>query len=206
MALSKLHNARLTFPVFVDKLHHPIDFALPFWEIGKKNPTKRSFQASWFKQWKWIHCNEENNSVYCFYCVKAYKENKLNNIPNLQKTYILTGFTNWKDATSRFTSHEATRCHQDAMLKIVTLPATACDIEAIDLIGNCINDRFDQPRYKIYQHVQNLLLQVVNSEEYKSSLSFVTHWTLMLTSWKLNFMCCPLCSVMQKMHQYSCLT
>jgi len=46
--------------------------------------------------------------------------------------------------------------------------------EAIDLIVNCINDRFDQPGYKIYQNVQNLLLQAANSEEYKSSLSFVT--------------------------------
>ena len=42
------------------------------------------------------------------------------------------------------------------------------------MIVNCINDRFDQPGYKIYQNVQNLLLQVVNSEEYESSLSFVT--------------------------------
>ena len=41
------------------------------------------------------------------------------------------------------------------------------------MIVNCINDRFDQPGYK-YQNVQNLLLQVVNSEEYESSLSFVT--------------------------------
>ena len=45
--------------------------------------------------------------------------------------------------------------------------------KAIDLIANCINDRFDQQGYKIYQNIQNLLLQVVNSEEYESSLSFV---------------------------------
>ena len=128
MTLSKLHSTRLSVPVVSDKPHHPIDFAFPSREFGKKNPTKRSFQARWFKQWKWIHYNEENDSAYCFYCVKAYKENKLNNIPNLEKTYISTGFTNWKEATSRFTSHEATRCHRDAMLKIVTLPATTCDI------------------------------------------------------------------------------
>jgi len=59
---------------------------------------------------------------------KTYKENKLNNIPNLEKTYISTGYSNWKEATSRFQSHEATRCHRDAML---TLPATTCDIGEI---------------------------------------------------------------------------
>ena len=109
MALSKLHNARLLFPVVSDTPYYPIDFAFPSWEYGKKNPTKHSFQASWFKQWKWIHYNKENDSAYCFYCVKAYKENKLNSIPNLEKTYISTGLTNWKEATPRFTSHEATR-------------------------------------------------------------------------------------------------
>ena len=87
MTLSKLHSAKLLVPVVGDKPHHPIDFAFPSREFGKKNPTKCSFQARWFKQWKWIHYSEENDSSYYFYCVKAYKENKLNNIPtgNLEK-------------------------------------------------------------------------------------------------------------------------
>ena len=59
MALSELHSSTiLSVPVVGDKRHHPIDFAFPSGEFGKKNPTKRSFQARWFKQWKWIHYNE----------------------------------------------------------------------------------------------------------------------------------------------------
>ena len=46
--------------------------------------------------------------------------------------------------------------------------------EAIDLIVNYIKDRFDQLGYKIFQNVQNVIVQVVNSEEYQSLLSFVT--------------------------------
>ena len=57
-ALSKLHSARLSVPVVGDKPHPPIDFAFPFQKFGKKNPTKHSFQARWFKQWKWIHYNQ----------------------------------------------------------------------------------------------------------------------------------------------------
>ena len=45
--------------------------------------------------------------------------------------------------------------------------------EAIDLIVNCINDRFDQQGFEIYQNVQNLILQVVNSEEYNSCNWFI---------------------------------
>ena len=51
-ALSKLHSARLSVPVLGDEPHQPIHFAFPSREFGKKNPTKRSFQARWFKQWK----------------------------------------------------------------------------------------------------------------------------------------------------------
>ena len=59
MALSELNSSTiLLVPVVDDKPHHPIDFAFPSREFGKKNPTKRSFQARWFKQWKWIHYNE----------------------------------------------------------------------------------------------------------------------------------------------------
>lgn len=59
-----------------------------------------------------------------------------------------------------------------------SFPATSEDcyrqiyFEAIDLIVNCINDRFDQPG--IYQNLQNLLLQAVNSKEYEFSLFFIT--------------------------------
>ena len=66
-----------------------------------------------------------------FYCVKAYKERKLNNVPNIKKTYIYVGFTNWKEATTRFAAHDATTCHKDAVLKMITLPATTHDVEEI---------------------------------------------------------------------------
>ena len=89
MALSKLHSTRLSVPVPVgDKPHQPIDLAFPSREFCKKNPTKRSFQARWFKQWKWIHYNEENDHAYCFCCVIAMILDQLSNINNLLYLYI----------------------------------------------------------------------------------------------------------------------
>ena len=45
--------------------------------------------------------------------------------------------------------------------------------EAIDLIVNCITDRFNQPGFCIYQHVESLLLKAANCKEYQSELKFV---------------------------------
>ena len=68
--------------------------------------------------------NEDSDSVYCFHCIMAYSQNKLLRVSNLEQTYISTGFANWKEATSRFASHKGSRCHKDALLKMVSLPAT----------------------------------------------------------------------------------
>lgn len=45
--------------------------------------------------------------------------------------------------------------------------------EAIDLIVNCITDRFNQPGFFIYQYVESLLLKAANCKEYQSELKFV---------------------------------
>jgi len=108
--------------------HQPITFHFPQQEFGQKTVIKHSFQAKWFSKWPWLHYNEDNDGIYCFRCIRAYSENKLLGVSNLEKTYISTGFTNCKEATSRFASHEGSRCHKDALLKMVALPATTRDI------------------------------------------------------------------------------
>ena len=45
--------------------------------------------------------------------------------------------------------------------------------EAVDLIVNCITERFNLPGFLIYQHVKSLLLKAANCKEYQSELKFV---------------------------------
>ncbi len=45
--------------------------------------------------------------------------------------------------------------------------------EALDLFITCVSDRFDQPGYKTYSNVQNLLLKAAKSEDYSEELQFV---------------------------------
>ncbi len=36
----------------------------------------RSFQASWFKQWSFLHYDEVKDVAYCHICVTAFKQKK----------------------------------------------------------------------------------------------------------------------------------
>lgn len=108
--------------------HQPQDgFPFPKRKFGHKNPVERSFQHNWFSKWSWLHYNAKNDSAFCFVCTKAMKEKKIRSI-NVDSTYISSGFTNWKDATSNFKKHEVTESHRAAVEAIIVLPATTRNV------------------------------------------------------------------------------
>ena len=112
-------------PSIGDSPHQPQSFAFPNREFGQKFVVSRSFQANWFKSWKWLHYDEESDN--CHTCVKAYKEKKLFSNTS-DPSFIKRGFHNWKDATLKFRAHESSNTHKEAILKIVTLPKTTKDV------------------------------------------------------------------------------
>jgi hypothetical protein len=118
MALCKYFDKLLPLPVIGDSPHQPSNFKFPKREFGQSTIVKRSFQPQWFSRWTWLHYVEVNDLAYCYVCVKAYKENKLISTSNIESTY---GYSNWKEAAVRFVGHEASTCHKDALLKVVTL-------------------------------------------------------------------------------------
>ena len=73
---------------------------------------------------------------------------------NLEKTYISTGFSNWKEATSRFASNEGSRCHKDALLKMVSLPATTRNI------GESLSKQHSKEKHEHRQCFLKLLANV----------------------------------------------
>lgn len=46
--------------------------------------------------------------------------------------------------------------------------------EALDLITNSIQNRFDQPGYQTYSKLENLLIKAANKQDYTEELDFVT--------------------------------
>ena len=61
----------------IDKPHQPLSFSFPKRQFGKKNIVYRSFQASWFSSWPWLHYDEANDTVLCHLCTRAVTENKM---------------------------------------------------------------------------------------------------------------------------------
>ena len=76
-------------------------FKFPQRSFGQNHPVKRSFQSSWFANRKRLHYDEANDLAYCHVCMVAYRNGKLNNL-NLDKAFILNGFSNRKDASVAF--------------------------------------------------------------------------------------------------------
>ena len=114
-----------------DSAHQPHGFSFPKRKFGNKNPVERAFQPTWFSKWPWLHYNEKTDSAFCFMCTKAMKEKKIRKVGNIDSSFICSGFTNWKDATSVFRKHEASECHHAAIEAVVVLPATTRDVAEI---------------------------------------------------------------------------
>ena len=125
MAPSK--QATSDFPILSEKPHQPTRFAFPERDFGKQVVVKRSCQASWFPKWTWLHYREEDDSVFCHTCVKAFKDLKMP-IRSADDAFVTRGFHNWKLATTSFRQRETSACHKQAVERVFTLPATATDI------------------------------------------------------------------------------
>ncbi len=139
---------KLQVPVVGTEPHQPSSppFKFPRREFRKKNVIKRSFLPQWFQRWPWLHYCEYMDAAFCFIYVKAYSENKLNSVSNLETTYISSGYTNWKDPCVKFPSHESSRCHKDAVLKTITLPVTIKDIGE-SLSSQLAKDRLERRQF-----------------------------------------------------------
>ena len=81
--------------------NRPKTFKFPQRSFGQKKTVTRSFQSSWFANRTWLHYDEANYLAYCHVCMVAYRDGKLNS-SNLDKAFILNGFSNWKDASVAF--------------------------------------------------------------------------------------------------------
>ena len=106
MSLSKFLREKVSTPVIGETPHQPQSFKFPKREFGKKTIVKRSFQPQWFNRCLWLHYNEQCDAAFCFYCVKAYTEDKFQSMESIEYTYISKGYNNWKDASVNFSSHE----------------------------------------------------------------------------------------------------
>ena len=81
--------------------NQPKTFKYSQHSFGQKTPVKRRFQSSWFANRTWLHYNKPDDFAYCHVCMVAYRDGQLNS-SNLDKAFILNGFSSWKDASVAF--------------------------------------------------------------------------------------------------------
>ena len=93
--------------------------AFPQRIIGKQ---KRSFCSTWYRKYQWLHYQEHDDCVLCFYCHIAEKRH-LPISSNKDRA-----FTNWKKAIERFNKHESSLSHHQAVDFVEKIPRTTKNV------------------------------------------------------------------------------
>ena len=86
------------------------DYPFPMKQFRKK---KRICQASWSKNFSWLHYSKEKDSVFCIFCIRH--KGKLTAEHNMEEAYITKGFNNWKKALEAFVDHQQSKAHRAAI-------------------------------------------------------------------------------------------
>ena len=60
-----------------DRAFQPTHISFPRGEFGKSAPVRRSFQATWFNRFRWLHYDFGQDAAYYFICCKTVKEGKV---------------------------------------------------------------------------------------------------------------------------------
>ncbi|XP_062503892.1 zinc finger MYM-type protein 1-like [Corticium candelabrum] len=78
--------------------------------------------SSEYRRYPWLHYQEADDKVFCFYCQVAEKKD-LGSVAlragNLDDKFVRTGFTDWKKALTKFEKHQKSVFHRDAMDMVV---------------------------------------------------------------------------------------
>ena len=96
------------------KFHPSRSNAFPVRIFGSKG-EKRSFRAEWCAKYDWLHYDCVADAAFCYLCMTAEHEKKFLANTKRDPAFINRGYTNWKDATTAFSTRLASRCHKEAV-------------------------------------------------------------------------------------------
>ena len=100
-----------------DPYHPPIQFQFPKTVICGK---RRRIQHVWFQKFPWLHYEEQSDRLFCYYCAKAFQLKLLNHASKAEETYVSKGFKGWNRALESFVKHQATDCHRNSVVWLLT--------------------------------------------------------------------------------------
>ena len=117
--------------VIPEKPHQP---ALKFPQHSFGN-QQRALCASCYTKYPWLHYQEADDSVLCFYCHMAEKRGIGSSAvvcnKSADKAFIITGFSNWKKALESFDKHQCSLHHRDCLDQLQVSSKTKSVVELL---------------------------------------------------------------------------
>ena len=74
----------------------------------------RKFSFQWFAQYPWLTVCTRRKRAFCFYCKYAVKHSLVTFSKNSSPVFTDVGFSNWKKAHEKFSSHSISQAHKEA--------------------------------------------------------------------------------------------
>ena len=102
------------------ELFHPRLSVFTFCLFGNNAPVSCLFQATWFNELRWLHYDLAQDAARCFTCCKVIKDGRAVAIGVTDRAFLVKGFTNWKDATCSFSTHESCDFHKVCAAALAT--------------------------------------------------------------------------------------
>lgn len=87
---------------------------LDCYPIRKYGTKRRSFNPSWYKQYRWLEYSSEHSCVFCYSC-----HHFQSGVSHADQAFTTYGFSDWKHATGAFgalAKHDKCHTHREIML------------------------------------------------------------------------------------------
>jgi hypothetical protein len=82
------------------------------------NASGRTFQTSWKSKYAWLYYHTSENKVFCNVCQKCDELNLFTFTHQRDDAFTRIGYDNWKHALDKFSKHETSKSHREAVLKV----------------------------------------------------------------------------------------
>ena len=103
-----------------------------FFPTNTFSNKQRPSCASWFKRFKWLYYEEENDKACCFVCIKAIETDNMSRESSSRSTksdsFVQSGYDNWKKALKKgrdFERREKADYHRETVLRYEIAPSSA---------------------------------------------------------------------------------
>ncbi|XP_022173398.1 zinc finger MYM-type protein 1-like [Myzus persicae] len=122
--------------------YQPVNIVFP-------RSSGRTFRKEWYKSYEWLEYSQELDAAFCFYC-RAFPT------IGMETAFISCGFKKWGKATQRFSIHQKSNSHKEALCKVVGYK------QSLSSYGNIIG-LIDKNHSKVVSDNRNYLKNILET-------------------------------------------